>query len=325
MRIVSFVLIALIMMACQQQKGKDGYTISGTVPADVNGMVYLQEYKDRKYLNVDSAEIVNGKFTFTGSVPEPKVYAITRSRQRAQVFLDNYPMHLDLTPDWEIANLTGSPDAELFYNTLPQSTTGTLNPDSLLRLNPASPAAVYFLTRNIYRYDYDELKNIRESLSVDLNGHSYVKEIEENLKSLENVQPGKTAPNFSLPTPEGDMLSLESLRGQYVLLDFWASWCPDCRKASPLLVELHDEYKAKNFTILSVSIDEDRERWLAAIEKDGLNWHHVITENAWSSEVAKTYALRWVPTSFLIDPDGVIVSKSIHTQNTIDKVREVLK
>lgn len=324
MRIIPLILIVLTMAACQQKKAENVYKISGTVPADVTGWVYLQEYKDRKYVNVDSSEISDGKFTFTGSVPEPKMYVISSNQQRAQIFLDNHPMEIELTEQWEIANLKGSPDAEMFYAVLPQSTKGTLNPDSLLRLNPASPAAVYFLTRNIYRYDYNELKSIRESLSDSLNNHSYVKEIDENLRSLENVQPGKTAPDFTLATPSGDSFTLNSLRGKYVLIDFWASWCPDCRKANPSLVELYNEFKNKNFTILSVSIDEDMERWLTAIEKDGLTWPQVITEGGWNSEVAKDYAIRWIPTSFLVDPDGIIVSKSIDTQKTIESVKEIL-
>lgn len=324
MRIIFLILIVLIMAACQQKKTENVYEISGTVPADVTGLVYLQEYKDRKYINVDSTEIDNGKFTFSGSVTEPKMYALSQKGQRTQIFLDNYPMQLELTNEWEIAGLTGSENAELFHRVSPESAKGTLNPDSLLRLHPASPAAVYFLTRNIYRYDYSELKSIKESLSDSLNDHSYVKEIEENLRALENVQPGKPAPDFTLTTPEGDTFSLSSLRGKYVLIDFWASWCPDCRKANPLLVELYNEFKNKDFTILGVSIDEDKERWLTAIEKDGLTWAQVITEGGWNSEVAKVYAIRWLPTSFLIDPDGIIVSKSIDTQKTIESVKEIL-
>lgn len=325
MRIVSLLLIVLALTACQQRKTENVYEISGTVPAGVTGRVYLQEYKDRKYANVDSTEITDGKFTFTGSVAEPKVYALSLAQQRAQVFLDNHPMQVDLSDGWEITSLKGSADAEMFHKILPQSIKGTLNPDSLLRLNPASPAAVYFLNRSIYRYDYEELKTIRESLSDSLNNHSYVKEIDDNLRSLENVQPGKPAPDFTLATPDGDTLSLSSLRGQYVLVDFWASWCPDCRKANPLLVELYNEFKQKNFTILSLSIDEDRERWLAAIEKDGLTWPQVISEGGWNSEIATAYAIRWLPTSFLIDSTGIIISKSIHTQETIDTVKEILK
>ena len=319
-------LFVVLISACQPAKKRNEFTITGNVPAEITGKVYLQEYKNRKYTDLDSVEIVNGKFTFNGSVQEPSVYILTPSQKskRAQIFLDNNPLNIDLTSDWEIANLEGSENAEMFYRVLPENLKGTLNPDSFLLANPASLVAVYFLNRNIYKYDYDQLKSIREKLSESLSAHSYVKEIKENLLSLENVLPGKTAPDFALQTMNGDTLTLSSLRGKYVLIDFWASWCPDCRKASPELVRLQNQYKDKNFTILGVSIDENRESWLNAIEKDGLVWEQVISEGGWNSNELKAYAVRWLPTSYLIDPQGVIVAKNIEVSKLEPKIAELL-
>lgn len=319
-------LIVVLVSACQSAKKSNEYTITGNVPADITGKVYLQEYKNRKYIDLDSAEIINGKFTLTGSVSEPSVYVITplQKSKRAQVFLDNNPLKVELTSDWEIAKLEGSENAEMFYTTLPASLKGTLNSDSLLLANPASPVAVYFLNRNIYKYGYAELKSIREKLSGSLNNHPYVREIDDNLSSLENVLPGKTAPDFALQTVQGDTLTLSSLRGNYVLIDFWASWCPDCRKASPELVRLQNQYKSKNFTVLGVSIDENRGNWLAAIEKDEMNWPQVISEGGWNSRELKAYAVRWLPTSFLLDPQGVIVDKNIDVTKLEPKIAGLL-
>lgn len=325
-KISILLLLAVFISACSQQKKSNEFTITGNVPADITGKVYLQEYKNRKYIDLDSTKIADGKFTITGNVSEPAVYIITPSQKskRAQVFLDNNPLNIDLTSDWEIAKIEGSENAETFNRLLPENLAGTLNPDSFLLANPASPVAVYFLNRNIYKYDYDQLKSIREKLSESLNNHSYVKEIDDNLLSLENVLPGKTAPDFALQTMKGDTLTLSSLRGRYVLIDFWASWCPDCRKASPELVRLYNQYKDKNLTVLGVSIDEDRERWLAAIEKDGLVWQQVISESGWNSNELKAYAVRWLPTSYLIDPQGVIVDKNIEVTKLEPKIAELL-
>ncbi len=320
-------LIIVLVSACQSTKKNNEFTINGTVPADITGTVYLQEYKNREYTTVDSAEIKDGKFMFAGSVTQPMLYALRTAQkaQRAQLFLDNNPMTVSMNSDWDIASVDGSDNALFFAWLLPQSVEGTMKTDTLILNNLSSPVALYFLNRGIYQYDYPELKSIRDQLSESLAGHPYTQEIDENLKNLEKVQPGQPAPDFTLKTPSGETLSLSSLRGKYVLVDFWASWCPDCRKASPLLVDVYDRYKDKNFTILGVSIDEDSARWTDAIAKDGLNWNNVITENGWDSEAPKTYAVRWVPTSFLIDPEGKIVFKSIYTQETINKVEELLK
>ena len=327
MKKISFLILTVVLIsACSQQQKSNKFTITGTVPADITGKVYLQEYKNRKYIDLDSVEIADGKFTLSGSVAEPSIYILTPSQKskRAQVFLDNSPLKIELTSDWEIATLEGSENAETFYRVLPENLKGTLNPDSFLLANPASPVAVYFLNRNIYKYGYDELKSIREKLSESLNNPSYVKEIDENLISLENVLPGKAAPDFALQTLQGDTLTLSSLRGKYVLIDFWASWCPDCHKASPDLVRLQNQYKDKNFTVLGVSIDEDRARWLGAIEKDGMTWPQVISEGGWNSNELKAYAVRWLPTSFLIDPQGIIVDKNIEVTKLEPKIAELL-
>lgn len=324
-----FLLIILMISACAPSKKSNEFTISGTAPSDVSGLVYLQEFKNRKFTTVDSVEIVDGKFSFTGSVSEPMMYALRSAQkaQNAQLFLDNNPMNVELNSDWKIVSIDGSENATLFNTLLPQNTQGTLKSDSLMLKNLSSPVALYFLNRSVYLYDYPQLKSIRDQISDSLENHPYAKEIDESLVSLEKIQPGNPAPDFTLKTSKGDTLSLSSLRGKYVLVDFWASWCPDCRKANPLLVEAYNQYKDKdkNFTILSVSVDEDSGSWLNVIEKDGLVWPQVITENGWDSEAPKLYAVRWFPTSFLIDPDGKIVYKSIYTQETINKVVELLK
>lgn len=326
-KISFFILIAALVASCQPAKKSNGFTITGNVPAEMTGKVYLQQYKDRKYIDLDSTEITDGTFAFSGSVTEPSVYILTPSQKskRAQIFLDNNPLKIELTSDWEISKLEGSDNAQTFYRILPENLKGTLNPDSFLLANPASPVAVYFLNRNIYKYDYAQLKAIRDQLSDSLANHSYVKEIDDNLLALENVLPGKSAPDFTLPTMKGDSLSLSSLRGKYVLIDFWASWCPDCRKASPSLVKIYNQYKNKNFTVLGVSIDEDKDRWLNAIEKDALTWQQVISADGWNSNELKAYAVRWLPTSYLIDPQGVIVDKSIDVTTLEEKLKEVLK
>ena len=325
MKKVSLLLFLALIFACQQQKKEKGYEITGTVTQDYTGMVYLQEYKNRKYVNIDSTEIENGKFVFTGSVSEPMIFTVVPAQQskRAQIFVDNHPMSIDLTSEWEIAKLTGSENAEMFYRLLPESIRGTLKPDSLLLANPASPVAVYFVNRNSYRYDYETLSSLRGKMDSTLNNNPYVQEIDLLIANLEQVQPGKPAPDFTFETPKGDSFTLSSLRGKYVLLDFWASWCPDCRKENPQLVTLYQKYKNKPFTMVGVSIDEDKERWKAAVEKDGLVWHQVIAKNAWEDEVTKAYAIRWIPTGILIDPQGVIVSRSIDLKSLESKLAEL--
>ncbi|MCU0355772.1 MAG: AhpC/TSA family protein, partial [Cytophagales bacterium] len=109
------------------------------------------------------------------------------------------------------------------------------------------------------------------------------------------LQVGQNAPEISLNTPEGKTLKLSSLRGKYVLIDFWASWCGPCRMENPNVVRMYNKFKTKNFEIYGVSLDRNREDWLKAIEKDQLSWLHVSDLKFWNSEGAKTYGVRGIP------------------------------
>ncbi|GIV38578.1 MAG: thiol:disulfide interchange protein [Thermonema sp.] len=135
---------------------------------------------------------------------------------------------------------------------------------------------------------------------------------------------GSMAPDFSLPQADGTPFSLSKLRGKYVLVDFWASWCGPCRKENPQVVALYNKYKDKGFEILGVSLDEDKEAWLKAIEKDRLTWIHVSDLKGWQNEAARLYNVNAIPMTYLIDPDGVIIAKGLRGPALEAKLQELL-
>lgn len=136
---------------------------------------------------------------------------------------------------------------------------------------------------------------------------------------------GKEAPEFALPDVNGKMVRLSSFKGKYVLLDFWASWCGPCRQESPNVVRAYNTYKGKNFDILSVSLDDSKEKWLKAIEKDGLSWTHVGDLKSWQSSVVQLYQVEGIPATFLLDPNGIVIARDLRGDALDAKLAELLK
>jgi len=153
----------------------------------------------------------------------------------------------------------------------------------------------------------------------------YKAQINANQKSKQKLSIGQVPPEIALPNPQGDTVTLSSLRGKYVLLDFWASWCKPCRVENPNLVKAYKKYKEEGFEIYQVSLDKKRSAWLNAIEKDNLNWVHVSDLEFWNSSAARTYNIRSIPASFLLNKEGEIIDKNLRGDALHKKLHEIFK
>ena len=177
----------------------------------------------------------------------------------------------------------------------------------------------------------------RRAKQVGLKGFTHL-ELEEVLNKLSEKYPDNTglaeqrkslqknqAPDFSLPDTSGKMIALSSLRGKYVLVDFWASWCKPCRQENPNVVAAFNQFKNKNFTILGVSLDANKDAWLAAIQQDGLVWNHVSDLKYWNNAAAVLYGIQSIPFNLLLDPEGNIIAEDIRGPELFSTLNKVLK
>jgi peroxiredoxin len=138
-------------------------------------------------------------------------------------------------------------------------------------------------------------------------------------------QIGSMATEFTQNDQNGKPVKLSSFKGKYVLIDFWASWCRPCRQENPNVVAAYNKYKSKNFTVLGVSLDQDKNSWIQAIAADKLTWTHVSDLKYWSNEVAQLYRIQSIPANLLLDPTGKIIGKDLRGEELLQKLASILK
>ncbi|WP_293886265.1 MULTISPECIES: TlpA disulfide reductase family protein [unclassified Sphingobacterium] len=179
--------------------------------------------------------------------------------------------------------------------------------------NPNSIFAVDALIDAANKRKLSEIEPLFLKLSKEVRQTTNGRQLEARFLAERSVKIGHKAPDFSQPDTQGKMIKVSDFKGQYVLIDFWASWCSPCRAENPNLLKAYNKYKSKGLEVLAVSLDDTKGKnaWLKAIKDDGLPWVHVADLKGWSNEAAVLYGVRAVPQNYLVDPQGNIVAINI--------------
>ena len=333
--------LVLGLFACTTKPKTPTFNINVDIANTEGQTIYLQ--KDGQVL--DSALLVDWKATFATPVcDDNEMYGLMLKNWRRpfMFFTDNTDVTIEgdaQNPNGIVVKGSASQDRlnafTKSYNDLEarleaDSTMAQADKDEILKMhcfdyvwdNPTDPVAHYVMYRYKWAFGPCELRNMIDNIHAADNALT-TKNLalaEEYVEKQERVQAGQPMIDFTQNDPDGNPVTLsEFAQGKLLLVDFWASWCPDCRKANPGVVAAYQKFHDQGFDVLGVSFDTDKEKWLAAIEKDGLTWTHVSDLQGWSNAAGALYAIAFIPQNALIK-DGVIVARNLEGEALMEEV-----
>jgi len=333
-------LVAFGLTAIAQKSTLNG-TLAGAAPG---ARLLVAEIVDGKLAVVDTLKTdAKGRFKMERTTADEYFAILTLAQPQGPsvhlVLLPDEKVTLGLSyrPDinmLQVNNVKGSANMKLYqgYNNLIIESRGdeaaqAALPDSietLLRATPGELMSAFLVTfyEEVFEQYYDLYKTIRNATVDRYPDHPFVKHIDQKVRSVIGI--GEEAPDIELPDPTGKMRKLSDLRGQVVLIDFWASWCGPCRRENPSVVRLYQQFHNKGFEVFSVSLDQSRDKWVEAINVDRLFWpNHVSDLKGWSSAGGRLYGIMSIPATVLVDREGRVLARNLRGQQLENKLKEI--
>lgn len=347
-KIILSALAGALLVGCASEKKTDGYTISFDVTNFPSEKVYLSRYVDGDFETIDSAQVTDGKAEFTGKLEGPEVlYLKGSAMQRPQnIFLYNDQVTISGSLD-SLRNLkiTGSTyqDKMMEFQNIEenfrtvysqfgiqfQEASADSNQamiDSLSNqveilyenfqkeqkefAKSAGIVGAYIAERFFYEPDLELYRAVYDQIPVNMSGSPYKDLLKKKIETFEKTAIGMPIIPFTQKDTSGVDLSIRDIKGKFILIDFWASWCSPCRAANPELVALYSEYHDKGFQIVGVSLDDNGSKWKRAIIQDHLTWPQMSDLKGWRNEGAALYGIKAIPQSVLYNEFGQIVAKN---------------
>lgn len=267
--------------------------------AVVTGSVSDQQQRELQGKIVPLTKEIIGIQTYFADKPKEELYVDGKPKEEAQRAADRFKHLLE--------------EVKRIYSGFVES-----HPDSYF--------ALYVYNTNVLtsKFEPQQVEPLFHRFSPELRSSELGKQVWEKIQSAKRMDIGTKATDFTQDDLNGNPFTLSSLRGKYVLVDFWASWCGPCRAENPHLVKAYEALKDKDFEVVGVSLDQNKSAWENAVKTDNLPWIHVSDLKGWKNEVSMLYGINSVPQNFLLNPDGVIIGKNLRGEGLTAKIAELM-
>jgi peroxiredoxin len=327
-------------------KPAGGFAISATIEGLADGTI-IKMLNGSSGAEEQTTTAKTGKFSFTGKVTNPdfKIMGVNGQPPFITIFIDNSNVTVNgKATALEAATVVGSASHNDFatFNTATAKYqdlfAGKGNYDiqfldeaaSTIEKFVATHKSAYVTPLAIYRHnqitgDFAKQETMYETLDANIKTSTIGNYIAQQIAQNKAAGYGKPLADFSQADTSGKEITLASFKGKYVLVDFWASWCGPCRAENPNVVRTYQAYKAKNFTVLGISLDKDKQKWIDAIAADGLAWTQLSDLKFWSNAVAQQFNIQSIPQNFLLDPQGNLIGKNLRGSALEYKLMQVIK